>query len=621
MFHANAELPAQMTTDLSAPAKLGVALDLPRILRGIQARQRWIWIMSAVTLAAGLLLVPRFAHREFQSQVSIVWEPPATGASEDESRTLRTLVDSVKLPLNLAAVRVQLALKNTLEQIGRKIEVNSSEETRLIVLVGTDDSALGAQRLAQTMADVFLNHRRSLERSRLQERLQTLDLSVGEAQSTLAVVRERYDQFRDLHHIANLPAEQLAAIEHAARLRADVDVTRAEAEGESARETALRTAARSQTPFTVLSENEQLLGAQRLADTEGALAVARARLTQEHPALQALQAQAVSLRAQGESPVRTGRILGRNPHWDAYTASAANASAVGSLLRRREIILRESLQTTSLRVHELASLDGEAATLLASVTVAERHLAELLSSQSNARDAMRSPSTGLRVLAAAVAPDRPSKSHRRLLILVSPLLGAILTLVVLLLKSLDRLRMHTAEEIAFWLAAPVLAASEWPADPSAKDLLCEDLLAAIERCDARTLVVCSNEGVRSSVEKLLPSLQPKVSQIETRGHPNSLLVWSETLVGAGLRRATRDAKRVLLVVESGSLSILELRELRQRVSGCPAIACVVLSAGPTLAYSVDRVGASEDFILGAEKQHPQPTTGRTPQRKESLPNE
>jgi uncharacterized protein involved in exopolysaccharide biosynthesis len=610
MFEAQATSPAQSApaaaSDGASDERPGFPVDVPRVLGSVRAGWRWIAAAAALSLTVGALGARKFVHREYASELSILWEPASAdgaAAAEDEARTLRTLADTVKLPINLATVRERLRVEQTLERMGRHIEVTSSTETRLIVLHGTGESPEDARRITQSTADVFLEHRRGLHRARLDEQLRTIETDAREARTALEASRARYDEFRRAHGIANLPAEQLAAIEHAARLRADADLARAEAEGESAREGALRAAARAQNPLTVLSESEQMFGATRLAETEGQLTVARSRLTGAHPALQALEAQANALRARSDSAVRTGRIIGRNPHWDAYTASAATAGAVGSSLRRREAILRSSLRETASRVDELASLDGESATLLASVTVAERHLAEVLASRARAQDAQRSPATGLRVVAAAVAPDRPSKSLRRPIIAASPVLGALIALMVLLVRGLRGGKAFTGSEVAFWLNAPVLACTDWPAKKGSLGPLVDDVREALTDTNGTTLIVGLNEAGRATARELAAKLSKKggASQSETKKRSTSGLevrAWDAAATGPALRRAARGVDRVLVVVESGAHVVTELRTVRERLGGIDAIACVVIGMGASLADRPDRVGSPARFERG-----------------------
>lgn len=607
MFDAGAQRPAQETAASAAPEsdeRPGFPVDLRSVVSSVAAGKRWIALASTLALIAGTAIAKTKVPREYASELSILWEPSADGPAEDEGRTLRTLADSVKLPVNLAATRERLRVQQTLDRIGRRLDVTSSTETRLIVLHGTGESPEEARSITQTMADVFIEHRASLQRARLDEQLRTIATDAREARNSLETARARYDDFRRAHGIANLPAEQLAAIEHAARLRADADLARAEAEGETAREGALRAAARAQTPLTVLSESQQMFGATQLAEVQGQLTTARARLTHAHPALQSLEAQARALRDGADDSVRTGRIIGRNPHWDAYTASAATASAVGSSLRRREEILRSSLRETAARVDELASLDGQSSTLLASVSVAERHLAEVLARQAHAEDARRAPSTGLRVVAAAVAPDRPSKSLRRVVIGASPVLGALVALMVLLVRALRGGRVMTPSEVAFWVGAPVIASSDWPAKKGSLGVLADDVRESIERTTGSTLIVALSEESRATARELAAKLKKTdSSQNETKRRSDSghdVRAWDGASSGPALRRAARAVDRVLIVVESGAHVMWALRAVREQLGTPAPLACVVVNLRSVFADRADRVGSAERFERGRE---------------------
>jgi|LNFM01.1.fsa_nt_gb uncharacterized protein involved in exopolysaccharide biosynthesis len=580
----------------ASPGRPGFPLDLRRIAATVAARARDILGAAVIALAVAVLLVPRFVAREYHSELSLLWEPEPTGAdaaAQDEGRSLRTIADSLKLPVHLSMVRQQLRLDQTLERIGRRIDVTASTETRLIVVRAIGATPEEARSLAQTSTEVFLTVRGRIEGERLRERARALSINEAEARRGLDEARRRYDLFRQTHRVSNLPAEQLAAIEHSARLRADADLARAEAEGESARERALTSAARAQQPISVLSETQQVLGAQRLADTEGQLAAARVSLTDAHPGLRALEAQAAALRARADSAVQTGRIIGRNPHWDAYTAGAANANAVTSSLRRREAVLRLQLGDTTRRADELASLDGESSLLLASVSVAERHLAAVLTERARAEDAARAPSTGLRIVAPAIAPDRPAKSLRRALVLLSPVLGALGALIAALAGAVDRGRVFSPAEAAFWLNAPAIAATDWPLDVASFAAFTDELAEALAKSQGTILIVGAGPHERALVDRVAAQLQDELTRSETPAGSASrhvVLGWTSPVTLPAFRRAARNAAAVVILVESGAHRALALASLRSSIAA-DSVACALIAVGPALADRHDRVGA------------------------------
>jgi hypothetical protein len=254
-------------------------------------------------------------------------------------------------------------------------------------------------------------------------------------------------------------------------------------------------------------------------------------------------------------------------------------------------------------VDELASLDGEASTLLAAVAVAERHLAEVLARQAQADDARRAPSTGLRIVAAAVAPDRPLKSLRRVVIGVSPVLGAFVALLVLLVRALHGGRVLTPSEIAFWTGAPVIASSDWPMSKSSFDTLLEDVRESIHRATGSTLIVGLNESARAMARDLATRLKKKSSQNETKKRSDSghnVRAWDGAPSGPALRRAARAVDRVLIVIESGAHTMLALRRVKEQLGTSAPIACVVVNLSLVFADRADRVGSAERFERGRE---------------------
>lgn len=253
--------------DEPRPARPGLPLDPGRLARAVRDSRRAVLVAGLVGGLAAGLAARRWVHRSYVSQNALAYEPaPADGpdgAAADEGRTLRTLADTVKLTPNLEAVRERLHRAERIEQIAARIDVESSSETRLLLVRATAESPEDAARLADATGAVFVASRVEVERARLRERARSAADDAAHAREALERAQTSYDSFRSARGITDLPAERLAAVERVARLRAESDAARAEFDAESARQQSLEAAARAQPATAVLSESETRLGAVR----------------------------------------------------------------------------------------------------------------------------------------------------------------------------------------------------------------------------------------------------------------------------------------------------------------------------------------------------------------------
>jgi uncharacterized protein involved in exopolysaccharide biosynthesis len=580
------------------PQRAGAPIDPARLVLALQRGRRALLLGALLSGALGVVVAKAVVSREFEARCTLRW---TTSGSANEQRALKTLVDEVKLPVNLEQVRARLALTSTLDAVAKSVVVTTASDSNVFSVSAKASDSEAAARLADAVVEVFLTRRADTERERLVDRATVLEGDVEAARRAMLDARRSYDAFRTEHGIADLPAETQAAIDQAAQLRAKADIARAESQAELARADALQRAARAEPQTAVLGQTEIQPDARKLAEARAELAALSPQLSADHPRIRSLVAEVTSLEEGLTRPRKAlsgERTIGRNPQWDAAQQGLMIAKAQRDAALRRQSAFDDLAETATTTVARLSKVEGEASTRLAQLRVAEKHLADLEDLLALARDAARSPKSGFLVLAPAKAPLAPSKSLRKVVAIVSPLLGLLIAGGLLIARALRGLRVHTASELTFWTAAPVVASSTWPREAGALGDLVEDLRLLIGDASGTTLFVGLTKDAplaftlaqaMSPPEKRSRAERRRPDAAQTAKPPRFSAISAETVTPT-VRRAVRQATRVLVLVEAGEHSAPTLAKLRTRVGRQEQMGFVLVGLAPDLAGLPDRAG-------------------------------
>jgi uncharacterized protein involved in exopolysaccharide biosynthesis len=466
--------------------RFGRPVEIGRLVRAL-LRQRWVILAGAIIgVAAGVVIAKTIIPRVYVTETSLVWE--SEDGDEPNIRELRTVVDSVKLPTNLAEVRERLAIDQRLDQLAARIDVRFDRDSDLVILRAESDDPEDAVALCETIIEVFLDHQRGIAAERLDEEVESLEGDVARARERLGTAQNRYDEFRSEHGVSDLSIERQQAIELAASLRAQADIARADSEAAEAR----GSSGRSRRPHS--SESADLRHARQRLET------ARARLSEDHPRVQALSAEVDALRAAEATA----------PHDGTDTARAHAQRTRAAAQRRHEAYERMEREARE-RLEELSSVEGEASSLLASVRVAEGHVADVEGELAVAQDRARDASSGFRVLAAPLMPVEPERSYRKPAAIAIPIAFVILVMLVILAIELRGLRVKTANELAYWGRAPVVASTTWPSKKRELAAIVDELAEKAAAAGGRTLVIAASELDQSVADDVAEHLKVSVS--------------------------------------------------------------------------------------------------------------
>ncbi len=614
----------------------GRPVDPHRLLRILRRARAFVLLALIGGGAAGFAVAHWLMPRQYESIASVVYEgvPDVEGIPSAGEAELPTMLDSVKLPENLRAVREHIGSDEPLHRLADRVTVTVEHESNVMNVAARAGGPAQAAVLTDTVVEVFLAQREKVERRRLEEHLAGLEADLDQASKALAQARGRYDEFREENGIADLTTEQERAIEAAAALRAQADVARAEAQAEDARLRELRQAMRGQTR-TVVTEVQTSADAAELARLQAELTQASASMSADHPRVASLRQRVAALSQRvtaGEARPITDRTIASSPGFEALQGSVHGSAANRTAARQREEALEELASAARERLRQLTELEGRASTLLASVRVAEAHVAALEVRRRALVDALRSPSSGFRVVSAAMTPEHPVPSQGRWAVAAGiPFTMLLLVLAWSSFRELGGFKVVTPREVGYWGNGPVLGATVWPDDPEGLPELVSELDDHFPEASGSTLVVGATEAEERHALQIADCLMsdwqpttyvdlPPPARAGKSGGGTALAVQEpadgviELLLldvqpymgpysGPKLRRAARLADRVIVVVESGRHSAVEITKLRDRLGRLDMrLGFVVVGLPKELSELPDRVGDVDAFWTTAPRK-------------------
>jgi uncharacterized protein involved in exopolysaccharide biosynthesis len=462
------------------PARVGAPLDRRRVTAVLR---RHALRMLAATLAAAAvgLLLGKLLPKTYVATASVMWVPqrgdPSWSVVED---AMPTLFGSVTLPSNMLRAMDRLGQMNrSVDVFSRGVKVTSSDLSTVIDVAGKGDSPEEAAAVANTVAEVFIDQRRSIMARQLDDTVAALRASLSDREAQVAGARERYDAFRADNDIKELSTEEEAAIRELARLEVLEHDVKIDMEGAKAMDASLR-AARAANPETVVTASTQdRSDVQRLVQLQTELAQARARFTPDHPAVKALQAQVDALRGMVDgAPARaTSTTVGRGTVHDAVATQLEQAHASERSLEERQRTLTAVRAQADARARQLTAAEAQAARLLADVKVDEAEVEAILKQIAEAEADVRAATSDFQFVSRAIPPTQSSLPIGPLTAIAIPLL----TLLAFLWRTVAPLRAKTSSELAYWSGAPVLWSSAWPAGPGDEgETLARELAETIE---------------------------------------------------------------------------------------------------------------------------------------------
>jgi uncharacterized protein involved in exopolysaccharide biosynthesis len=616
------------------PPRAGMPVDWHRLFSIIRQGRTMLLVVAVVGAVCGYV-IPKFVMpRTWLSRAVLVYEGSIVrnDAGEEsvvaDPRELRTLVDSVKLPKNLAEVQKRLGLTGALDLFARRVDVTFDLESNLVEIQGSGDTADAAVELANTMVEVFLEHRKSVDRERLRAGVESVEKNLRAAQAAAKEARDRFDAFRQAKGIADLSVERQRSIQSTADLQAKADMAGARVKELEARIEALGGGGGASTAPNDGAPGD-LVTAQDRADYQrlrAELSSLLTRYTPEHPTVQAMEARVAALAAKvGSGGGSEGRGLARLRQERAAAAA-------------EEAALRSQIEASRGTLSKFSNAEGEATNLLAAVEVAEARAKGLRQDLGRAEAKERAASTGFRVESAASRPDSPERSTARMAVAIAiPVFALLIALGLLLWRNLGDLRVCTPAEVAYWGKGPVIGSTTWPRDPRALADLVAEMDDYMVDASGHTLVVPATDRELDLVKaiserfsqadwnpqqvfvtsvEVLPSPITVSDGIAGPVHSSTALAkaqstalaketdaafglkaeaWTGPDGGPALRRAARRADRVLVIVRASETSAMEVAEIPGRLGRDAGIGYLVVGIEDQYTKLADRAGEVESF--------------------------
>lgn len=578
-------------------------MELQRLWRAVRRSTRFIIACSLVGVIVGVVVAKKYVPREFSSEAVLKWQGPSEdNADLSADRSMQTLVNSVKLPDNLRAVRRDLGLEVSLQSLGAAFGALSAPESQLLSITATSDDPDQSLLLVKTMLAVFTKSLTEQDQRRLDETVKRVRSDRDEALINVRAAQSELDRFRAEHGIVDIEAETQAAIDKEAALRGHADVAKAEALAENARISALTKATARLPETTTLSQREVLPEAHMLGEAQAELAALRARLSDDHPKVQTLLAKIEALSSavrQGAAPT-TERTVGPNPELQAARTARTEAESSQEAARTRHEAYNALAAGTQDRLRELASIRGLEDVRLTALKASQKHLEDIERQLAADMDAARAPTSAMELVSRPLKPVLPTKSYRKLVAVGIPLLMFTLALLLVLGRELRGFRAFTASEVAFWSQVPVAASSRWPTEPPLLNDLVADLCAGWHERAGRLLVVAFDDRELQAGAALTEELRGELARTPRRapvdaGPELEVGFWDQDRNDPAFRRAVRSAHWVLVAVRSGRHSAFELSSLTTHFGRAEGIAVVLVGLDGSLSTCADRVGPVDQF--------------------------
>jgi uncharacterized protein involved in exopolysaccharide biosynthesis len=600
---------------VSAPAKefdAGTPVDLQRLASVFWRARYWIVAVTITAAVGGVYIAKNFVPVVFSATAALIWEPKEAGLDPVEhERRLRTIVESVKIPRNLALTRERQASAVSLEQLARRLSVSVRPDSSLIHVTGEGESPSAAKLLADEVSKVLVDSQTEKYIEELEEQQTRFSALLAIARTETNKARTIYDDFREENKIIYLPSDRDQQIEQVRSLSRAARLAQVDANAHGKRGQVLAKAKGGLEPTVLLSEHEMDAAKHRQAELQAELESLRASLSDDHPRILTLASQVEQLAQSGDTlkPVVDGRIVGRHPQLDTIEASVTAAFADRDAATTRHETLAALQGRANARLEELNQIEGRARELYATVSRTEERVSHFEQALAKIRDELSAPSIALKILSAANLPTYPTSSKRKMVAILVPALALTMLCMLLLVMSNRGLRAHTAREIAYWSGVPVIAGTSWPDLKSEHDCP-EYSLLRMARTGKSTLLVPINpsmgpvaQEIRTLVDTAYGDNADETASVENASSQDSLESRSETVIDvertsdlALLRKRARLADRVVVVARSGRHSLFELRNLCNRVGRTHGMAIFVTGVGTRLANMSEQAGDVEAFF-------------------------
>jgi polysaccharide biosynthesis transport protein len=223
---------AEQMTEGSA-GEYRLPLEFRTVLTALRLKFMVLVALAVVSAGFGISAALYFGTQNFEASTVLIYQPidsfvtdsfriyQGVGQGTDLSyehgaglvkvdtnaRTLASQVNLVKIPPNLEALRQDLELNRTLEQIGAVIDVKYSNTSSLMTITARSESSLEAMIIANRMRDIFLANADRMVRQELQDQGVNLKRQYQSVREDLVRVQQEFTDFIQENGIRDMQIE------------------------------------------------------------------------------------------------------------------------------------------------------------------------------------------------------------------------------------------------------------------------------------------------------------------------------------------------------------------------------------------------------------------------------
>lgn len=195
-----------------APVKLPV--HLKTLLIGVHSRRRLLATFAITAILLGLAGAKLIGKKSFEARTVLLYRPPPTGSTlpagevdENDTPTLLTQMDMVKIDTNLEEVRRRLNLKDSIETLATAIKVDVPINSSLMTITVTANDAKKASDIANTTRQVFLEEALNIQHAQASSKARDLVARQDKVMKELQTAERNLKDFTIKNHVVDLDKE------------------------------------------------------------------------------------------------------------------------------------------------------------------------------------------------------------------------------------------------------------------------------------------------------------------------------------------------------------------------------------------------------------------------------
>jgi len=435
----------------------GAGFDIWRFVRGVWQR-KWIVITVATIVTLLFLILALLLPREWKATATLITQthqdafqiselPPFKPQDYD----LKTFVDTIKLPSSLDETMKRTGISVLRRTLAGAIDVAIGRDSKIFAIHVTWDDPVMAARIANTVAELFIENCAAIRRKDAQESFDDYSAQLREARSALEAVNAEVLAFEEKHRIASLGDQMQVLVAQVADLDAEYQTHIAEAGAMQAAMTRIGKQLEEEPEMIVTSSRYRSPLKQRLSDYQWELKEARTRYTAENPKIKRLQKRIETLEqliGESNDEVAPENVYRLNPKREELSLRQQELVDEIKVVEAQAAAQRKTLDEARTDLAALTAARAGYQALAERKQEAERLVRNLGSRVAEVRVTMLRNESGFSILEQAAPPPLPEPSLRKLVAAAGIVLGGGLGLfIALVLEFLDPL-VRTARDAA-----------------------------------------------------------------------------------------------------------------------------------------------------------------------------